>query len=111
MPQQQKPVPPIPPSTTAKAPLRVAIVGLGAIGSALAQRLGKGEIDNVELVAVAARDRAKAERSFETSMTASAFYRLPRSPMPSTLRSNARRRPSWERLHGRCSNAARKSWC
>ena len=62
MPQQQKPVPPIPPSTTAKAPLRVAIVGLGAIGSALAQRLGKGEIDNVELVAVAARDRAKAER-------------------------------------------------
>jgi aspartate dehydrogenase len=60
--QQQKPVPPTSPSTVPKAPLRVGLVGLGAIGSALAQRLGKGAIDNVELVAVAARDRAKAER-------------------------------------------------
>jgi aspartate dehydrogenase len=67
MPQQQhKPVPPTQSSTAPKAPLRVAIVGLGAIGSALAQRLGKGEIDTVELVAVAARDQAKAERFVRT---------------------------------------------
>jgi aspartate dehydrogenase len=60
--QQQKLDPLTPPSTVPKTPLRVAIVGLGAIGSALVQRLAKGEVANVELVAVASRDRAKAER-------------------------------------------------
>lgn len=58
----QKSAPPTPSSTSPGTPLRVAIVGLGAIGSAIAQRLGNGSVHNVELVAVASRDQAKAER-------------------------------------------------
>ncbi len=42
--------------------MRVAIVGLGAIGSTLAESLSNGRVPGVELVAVAARDRAKAAR-------------------------------------------------
>jgi aspartate dehydrogenase len=59
--QQQKSAPLTPSSILPARPLRVAIVGLGAIGSALAQRLAKGSMPNIELVAVAARDQAKAE--------------------------------------------------
>jgi aspartate dehydrogenase len=49
-------------SHPASTTLRVAIVGLGAIGSALAERLSKGAVPGIELVAVLSRDRAKAER-------------------------------------------------
>jgi aspartate dehydrogenase len=43
-------------------PLRVAIVGLGAIGTALASKLGGGAVPGIELVAVSSRDSVKAER-------------------------------------------------
>jgi aspartate dehydrogenase len=43
-----------------RPPLKVAIAGLGAIGAALARRLGAGAVADVVLVAVAARDREKA---------------------------------------------------
>lgn len=49
-------------SHPASSILRVAIVGLGAIGSALAERVSKGAVPGTELVAVSSRDRAKAER-------------------------------------------------
>jgi aspartate dehydrogenase len=45
----------------ARAPLRVGLAGLGAIGGAVAERLDGG-IPGLELAAVAVRDRAKAER-------------------------------------------------
>jgi aspartate dehydrogenase len=48
-------------SNGSRPPLRVAIVGLGAIGSALARKLATGAVSNVVLVAVAGRDQAKAE--------------------------------------------------
>ena len=40
---------------------RVAIVGLGAIGRALARRIASGDIHGLDLAAVAARDVAKAK--------------------------------------------------
>jgi aspartate dehydrogenase len=43
-------------------PLRTAIVGLGAIGKTLVEKLGGGAVPGIELVAVAARDCEKAER-------------------------------------------------
>ncbi len=46
----------------ATAPLRVAVVGLGAIGATLARQLSEGAVPGIELVAVSARDTAKAER-------------------------------------------------
>lgn len=46
----------------ATAPLRVAVVGLGAIGATLARKLSEGAVPGIELVAVSARDTAKAER-------------------------------------------------
>ena len=46
--------------------MRVAIVGLGAIGSMLAESLSNGRVPGVELVAVAARDRSKAARFSST---------------------------------------------
>lgn len=42
--------------------MRVAILGLGAIGATLARHLA-GSVDGVELSAVAARDHAKAQRT------------------------------------------------
>lgn len=48
-------------------PLRVAVVGLGAIGATLARKLSEGAVPGIELVAVSARDTAKAER-FATSL-------------------------------------------
>lgn len=41
-------------------PTRIAIAGLGAIGRALAQRIGRGTIPGTRLACVAARDEAKA---------------------------------------------------
>lgn len=46
----------------ARAPLRVSVAGLGAIGQELARRLGRG-VGGVELVAVSAADRDKARRT------------------------------------------------
>ena len=46
----------------ARTALRVAIAGLGAIGAPLARALDAG-VEGLSLVAVAARDRAKAERT------------------------------------------------
>jgi aspartate dehydrogenase len=43
-------------------PLRTAIVGLGAIGQTLVEKLAGGGVPGIDLVAVAARDRGKAER-------------------------------------------------
>lgn len=43
-------------------PLRVAIVGLGAIGATLADKLKGGAVPGIELVAVSARDGEKAAR-------------------------------------------------
>lgn len=43
-------------------PLRVAIVGLGAIGATLAEKLKRGAVPGIELVAVSARDGEKAAR-------------------------------------------------
>ena len=40
--------------------LRVAIVGLGAIGATLAEKLKGGAVPGIELVAVSARDGEKA---------------------------------------------------
>lgn len=52
------------PATTnersARPRLRIAIAGLGAIGSSLAQKLAAGVLPDATLVAVAARDRDKA---------------------------------------------------
>jgi aspartate dehydrogenase len=44
-------------------PVRLAIAGLGAIGSELARRVDAGEVRGIVLVAVSARDAAKAERN------------------------------------------------
>ena len=41
--------------------MRVAVAGLGAIGRVMAARLAGGAVPGVELVAVAARDRSKAQ--------------------------------------------------
>lgn len=49
--------------TTRKAPLRLAVAGLGAIGVAVARRVASGSVPNVELAAVSARDPDKARRS------------------------------------------------
>jgi len=43
--------------------IKVAIAGLGAIGLEVARRIDAGEIDGLELSAVAARDLLKAERN------------------------------------------------
>lgn len=40
-------------------PLTVAVAGMGAVGTALARKIGSGGVPDVELRAVAARDRAK----------------------------------------------------
>lgn len=47
---------------SAGGPLRVAIVGLGAIGTALVEKLRGGAVPGIDLVAVSSRDVAKAER-------------------------------------------------
>lgn len=50
-----------------KAPLRLAVGGLGAIGLAVARRIDEGGIPGIELAAVSARDEARARervRSF-----------------------------------------------
>ena len=54
-----KDVPGRPPIAT---PLRTAIVGLGAIGKTLVEKLRGGAVPGIELVAVAARDGEKAKR-------------------------------------------------
>lgn len=51
-----------------RPPLKVAIAGLGAIGGALARRLGEGAIPGVTLVAVAARDQEKARATLGQSL-------------------------------------------
>ncbi|HRD76302.1 MAG TPA: aspartate dehydrogenase [Hyphomicrobiaceae bacterium] len=43
--------------------LTLAIAGLGAIGLAVARKVDQGTVPGLKLVAVAARDRAKAERN------------------------------------------------
>jgi aspartate dehydrogenase len=48
-----------PPSSS---PLRVAVVGLGAIGSALVTKLSAAALNGVRLAAVTSRDNTKAER-------------------------------------------------
>jgi aspartate dehydrogenase len=50
-----------PPSSTV-LPLRVAVVGLGAIGSALVTKLSAAGVNGVRLAAVSSRDNTKAER-------------------------------------------------
>ena len=52
--------PPSPPQ-----PTRVALAGLGAIGTAVAARLARGEVPGVVLAAVAARDPDKAWRTLD----------------------------------------------
>ncbi len=47
------------------ASLKLAIAGLGAIGLKVAQRVDSGDIPGFELVAVSARDAAKAARKLE----------------------------------------------
>src|SRR5436190_15348985 len=44
-------------------PLKLAIAGLGAIGLPIARRVDAGDISGLALVAVAARDEAKARKS------------------------------------------------
>ena len=46
-----------------KAPLRLAIAGLGAIGLPIARRVDAGDVPGLELVAVSVRDEAKARNS------------------------------------------------
>ena len=46
-------------------PIKTAIVGLGAIGSAVAAKLAAGSVPGVELVGVAARDREKARETLD----------------------------------------------
>jgi len=48
---------------TAVAPLKLAIAGLGAIGLKVAQKVDAGDVPGLRLVAVSARDHAKAERA------------------------------------------------
>ena len=50
-----------PEQAAAPAPLKVAIAGLGAIGQALAAKLGAGVVPGVELVAVSVRDAARGQ--------------------------------------------------
>lgn len=49
-----------------RAPLRVAIVGFGAIGTVLAQKLRNGAVPNIELVAIASRDVEKTRKLVAT---------------------------------------------
>jgi len=51
---------PAPKAQNARPATKVAIAGLGAIGAALARKLGAGEVPGIELVAVSARDKEKA---------------------------------------------------
>src|SRR5215468_114578 len=46
-----------------RAPLKLAVAGLGAIGLAVARRVDAGELPGIALVAAAARDQAKAEKA------------------------------------------------
>ena len=52
----------VPPRRPNAAPLLTAIVGLGAIGRTLVERLSFDAVPGIELVAVAARDGEKAKR-------------------------------------------------
>jgi aspartate dehydrogenase len=49
--------------STRGQPLKLAIAGLGAIGLAVARRVDAGELPGLDLVAVAARDQAKAKKA------------------------------------------------
>ncbi len=60
---------PAPKAQTARPMTRVAIAGLGAIGAALARKLGAGEIPGIELVAVSARDHDKARATLGVSLS------------------------------------------
>jgi aspartate dehydrogenase len=51
-----------PPSPSGRAPLKLAVAGLGAIGLAVARRVDAGDLPGITLGAVAARDHAKALR-------------------------------------------------
>jgi aspartate dehydrogenase len=46
-----------------RAPLKLAIAGLGAIGLSVARRVDAGDVGGIVLSAVAARDHAKARRA------------------------------------------------
>lgn len=59
-----------------RAPLSVAIAGLGAIGLPLARALDAGRIPGLRLVAVAARDAAKARTVLEAFATTPALVPL-----------------------------------
>jgi aspartate dehydrogenase len=50
------------PTSSTVLPLRVAVVGLGAIGSALVTKLSAAAVNGVRLAAVSSRDNTKAER-------------------------------------------------
>ena len=50
------------PDAAQRAPLNVAIAGLGAIGLPVARWLASGGIDGLRLAAVSANDKAKAEK-------------------------------------------------
>ncbi len=60
--------------------LKVSIVGLGAIGSVLADRLSRGAVPGIELVAVSTRDVAKAtafSRALAGNVKVAALAELP----------------------------------
>ena len=54
---------------TSGQPLKLAIAGLGAIGLAVARRVDAGDLPGLTLVAVAARDQAKAKRALASLRT------------------------------------------
>src|SRR5690349_442603 len=63
-----------------RAPINVAIVGLGAIGQTLARALAGGAVPGVALAGVVVRDRAKGEatlRSFGIDVPICELRRLP----------------------------------
>ena len=48
---------------SARAPLKLAVAGLGAIGLAVARRVDAGELPGMLLIAAAARDHDKARKA------------------------------------------------
>lgn len=52
---------------TSATPIRAAVVGLGAIGKILVEKLKAGGVPGIELVACSARDTAKAEAWLKTA--------------------------------------------
>ena len=48
-----------------RKPIRIAIAGMGTVGTSLARTLAQGHLPNVELVAVAVRDKSRGQMALD----------------------------------------------